>query len=242
MAGALSRQKKELKAMCKPTSSYYTERTIQPGSCPAFDYATSHGLTELQSVSHGDLTPTEVGQIVSWLSSNVKKDPSQFMRGAAYFHAITIVLSMKHSIPLSSAWTDYQLNYKKNCHSVGSALAYRRIEQLALQHLEEEMFDCRPSAGLAGNCQWGLDVGYHQNRWDPYSDISDEWKEGQIIDDYSHPDFEEYNAALTVSLCTFQYHMTNKFAQTGPNFKTKDTTFARPELTPKQRVMLRRNK
>ncbi|KAG7100263.1 hypothetical protein E1B28_002036 [Marasmius oreades] len=30
------------------------------------------------------------------------------------------------------------------------------------------MFDGSTNAGHAGNCQWGLDIGIHQDNWSPY--------------------------------------------------------------------------
>ncbi|KAJ7441030.1 hypothetical protein B0H11DRAFT_1640926, partial [Mycena galericulata] len=37
------------------------------------------------------------------------------------------------------------------------------------------LFEDSCAAGCAGNRQWGLDVGPHQNGWNPYADIPAHW-------------------------------------------------------------------
>ncbi len=40
------------------------------------------------------------------------------------------------------------------------------------------MFECSANAGSAGNYQWGLDAGPHQNDWNPYEFVPFEWDDG----------------------------------------------------------------
>ncbi len=42
------------------------------------------------------------------------------------------------------------------------------VDMEALGILEDRMFDMLEEAGIAGNCQWGLDVGMHQDNWYPW--------------------------------------------------------------------------
>ena len=37
------------------------------------------------------------------------------------------------------------------------------------------MFECSQAAGFAGEYQWGLDTGDHQDAWNPYDGISEHW-------------------------------------------------------------------
>ncbi|KAL0572914.1 hypothetical protein V5O48_009047 [Marasmius crinis-equi] len=56
------------------------------------------------------------------------------------------------------------------------------VDREALAILERKMFDRSRSAGQAGNCQWGLDAGIHQNGWFPYFQFRD-WEVDQDRDD-----------------------------------------------------------
>ncbi|KXN89732.1 hypothetical protein AN958_05272 [Leucoagaricus sp. SymC.cos] len=46
--------------------------------------------------------------------------------------------------------------------------------------LECLMFEVSSEAGLAGQHQWGLDVGDHQDKWDPYRHVPDDWIDNSI--------------------------------------------------------------
>jgi len=56
------------------------------------------------------------------------------------------------------------------------------VERECLEQLEEEMFEVSLRAGIAGNYQWGLDSGYHDN-WNPYADLPAAWKVGDYVGD-----------------------------------------------------------
>ncbi|KAK0197625.1 hypothetical protein F5146DRAFT_920236, partial [Armillaria mellea] len=43
------------------------------------------------------------------------------------------------------------------------------VDMEALILLEKRMFDTSEDVGIAGNYQWGLDVGMHQDGWFPWS-------------------------------------------------------------------------
>jgi hypothetical protein len=45
------------------------------------------------------------------------------------------------------------------------------VERECLAKLEEEMFERSQAAGIAGEYQWGLDVGDHQDGWNPFHTI-----------------------------------------------------------------------
>lgn len=43
------------------------------------------------------------------------------------------------------------------------------VDMEALVLLEKRMFDTSEDAGFAGNHQWGLDIGMHQDNWYPWN-------------------------------------------------------------------------
>jgi hypothetical protein len=45
------------------------------------------------------------------------------------------------------------------------------VEHECLGYFEERLFEDSLQAGQAGNKQWGLDVGPHQENWSPYADL-----------------------------------------------------------------------
>jgi hypothetical protein len=49
------------------------------------------------------------------------------------------------------------------------------VNKECLERLEEEMFVWSALAGSAGNFQWGLDAGDHQDGWNPYDGTPVEW-------------------------------------------------------------------
>ena len=49
------------------------------------------------------------------------------------------------------------------------------VEHECLAKMEEEMFEHSQVAGIAGEYQWGLDAGDHQNAWNPYDGLPDHW-------------------------------------------------------------------
>jgi len=49
------------------------------------------------------------------------------------------------------------------------------VDLECLTALEERMFERSNRAGASGNWQWGLDVGEHQDRWNPYNGLPTHW-------------------------------------------------------------------
>jgi hypothetical protein len=57
------------------------------------------------------------------------------------------------------------------------------VDRYAISSLEHGMFLKTKFAGLAGAEQWGAaSDGPHQDEWDPYEHICDEWKDWDVID------------------------------------------------------------
>jgi hypothetical protein len=57
------------------------------------------------------------------------------------------------------------------------------VDRDCLALLEERMFEDSNRAGVAGNWQWGLDSGPHQDGWNPYIGLPSHWSVGDRIVD-----------------------------------------------------------
>jgi hypothetical protein len=51
------------------------------------------------------------------------------------------------------------------------------VDKECLEVLEEELFERTERTGVSGNRQWGLDVGHHQDGWDPTFGVPKTWDE-----------------------------------------------------------------
>jgi len=67
-----------------------------------------------------------------------------------------------------------------------------------LEQLEEEMFERSSLAGIAGNYQWGLDAGDHQDGWLPYAGTPEHWNH----DDRESEDDDEHKVHFKCSTIT----------------------------------------
>ncbi len=81
-----------------------------------------------------------------------------------------------HSDLLQRAWNRQQEGNGKTLNGVERPQPVD-IDHEAVDFLEGRMFTQSKTAGPAGNQQWGLDAGPHQDRWHPYSEGPDEWTE-----------------------------------------------------------------
>ncbi|KAK0499257.1 hypothetical protein EDD18DRAFT_1377282, partial [Armillaria luteobubalina] len=68
---------------------------------------------------------------------------------------------------LQSAW-ERLVNYTGLTTDGYPKIASVDVNMEALHILEDRMFDTSEDAGIAGNCQWGLNVGMHQDNWCPW--------------------------------------------------------------------------
>ena len=60
------------------------------------------------------------------------------------------------------------------------------VELECLAKLEEELFERSQAAGIAGECQWGLDAGDHQDAWNPYDGLPDHWIHIDRVENYDN--------------------------------------------------------
>jgi hypothetical protein len=64
--------------------------------------------------------------------------------------------------------------WKLQMSAIPSVDANVDVERECLERLEAEMFEVSARADVAGNYQWGLHAGQHQD-WDPYSSLPEHW-------------------------------------------------------------------
>ncbi|KAK0479331.1 hypothetical protein IW261DRAFT_1420054 [Armillaria novae-zelandiae] len=85
-----------------------------------------------------------------------------------YRHVLHTLMFSPETVDSSSipakAWLDIQ---KKKPPCLGMPASVD-VDMEALCILEDRMFDRSEDAGIAGNFQWGLDVGMHQDNWCPW--------------------------------------------------------------------------
>ncbi|KAF8075742.1 hypothetical protein FPV67DRAFT_1648897 [Lyophyllum atratum] len=93
-----------------------------------------------------------------FIASQLKLDPKY--RGLDEDSLLEQAWKMQLTGASLSVWTDVDVD--KGC----------------LYRLEEEMFERSARAGKAGNYQWGLDAGDHQDCWDPYAGLPEQWTPG----------------------------------------------------------------
>ena len=58
------------------------------------------------------------------------------------------------------------------------------VERECLAMLAEEMFELSQAAGIAGEYQWDLDAGDHQDAWNPYKSLPDHWIHAERLENY----------------------------------------------------------
>ncbi|KAG1745694.1 hypothetical protein EDB19DRAFT_1632070, partial [Suillus lakei] len=49
------------------------------------------------------------------------------------------------------------------------------VDLECLSAFEQRLFEKSAQSGSAGNFQWGLDAGNHQDSWDPYAGLPSHW-------------------------------------------------------------------
>jgi hypothetical protein len=137
----------------------------------------------------GDLTLTDQARTANWFFNNIegaKTNVSEWLGRPPIAHAHTILVASrkpylhqstdiadgsdspenKEAALWKAAW-----NYLMTAHYLPAA----DVDLECLTALEERMFERSNRAGASGNWQWGLDVGEHQDRWNPYNGLPTHW-------------------------------------------------------------------
>ncbi|KAK7460503.1 hypothetical protein VKT23_009223 [Stygiomarasmius scandens] len=134
----------------------------------------------------GGLSLDDQARVLNWIYTKFPKhNPVNLELAAA--HARTLLLAYRHhneflethSDSDNDHLTEWQCILKRawdRLHDYTGKTIDGKIKQEgvdvdyeAVSILEEVMFDRTESAGAAGNCQWGLDVGPLEDGWFPYN-------------------------------------------------------------------------
>jgi hypothetical protein len=132
----------------------------------------------------GALSVSERAQIAYWFETHVSltKDARILWFGRlpiAHAHTVFIAFRMHQDSQyknltareiVSKAW-EVQLT------RVPTILNSIDVDAESVEALEEEMFENTNRTGPSGNEQWGLDVGHHQDGWNPYLGVLKTWDE-----------------------------------------------------------------
>lgn len=147
----------------------------------------------------GNLTIIERAQIINWFATHIPRAEArkpEWITGVPIAHAYTLILASRlyeeeleassdnegliddnghpfvftpNSDLLQRAW---QLQVSKtNSRSYGIV----DVDRECIAAFEERLFECSERAGLASFYQWGLDVGDHQSRWNPFNEVPYDW-------------------------------------------------------------------
>jgi hypothetical protein len=164
------------------TTSKYTgpqRRTAIVGDLiPLIPGSMERSNTESAWVSSSAITLTlsvvERAQIANWFERSVslKKELRIKWMGLlpiAHAHTLFIAYRMAKDPTFKAIPESEILRKAWEIQLTGSTTILKEIDvdKECLESLEEEMFERTERTGISGNWQWGLDVGHHQDGWDP---------------------------------------------------------------------------
>ncbi|KAJ3765610.1 hypothetical protein FB446DRAFT_830354 [Lentinula raphanica] len=129
----------------------------------------------------GNLTILEQAQIANWFEQKISHTTlltrHTWFSLLPYAHAKTLFLDYRlqgNAIPVGNELRSERMqnawNQQKSL-SIPHSSDHIDVDMECLRTLETEMFMRSEEAGIAGWCQWGLDVGYHQENWNPYDGL-----------------------------------------------------------------------
>lgn len=174
---------------------YHPETRVD--EVPALQYLKSIKRPFTCSVPYmGGLADDDGARINNWFhvktekKSDIRKE--QWMLLSPVAHAATLLLASRmeaqderegvvktetyHSDLLQRAWSRQQEGHGKTPRGAQRPEPVD-VDREAVGFLEDRMFTQSKAAGPAGNQQWGLDAGPHQDHWHPYSEGPEEWAE-----------------------------------------------------------------
>lgn len=130
----------------------------------------------------GTLSIIERAKIANWFEANISKDKKTRRKWLGLLpiaHAHTVFIASRLKAEPKSQGLDEHARLQKawNAQFTGVLPLWTDVDvdRDCLYRLEERMFERSGLAGIAGNCQWGLDAGDHQGDWDPYAGIPMHW-------------------------------------------------------------------
>ncbi|KAJ7705174.1 hypothetical protein B0H16DRAFT_1295048 [Mycena metata] len=137
----------------------------------------------------GDLNVKEQAEIMNWFCNTIpyaKDHLTDWVGSPAHAHAITIVIAALNEKELrlhrdfpsqesEVAQTTAMWKWAWQLQQHRGRIPAVDVDRECLGLLEQWMFESSDDAGLAGDEQWGLDAGHHQDRWVPYKGLPAAW-------------------------------------------------------------------
>ena len=130
-------------------------------------------------VQYGEFSNQEVAQVYHWLYDHLPgKDEHTFIGTLLTTHALTALERHRTSCStgvetsMADAYRSLVVKSRKSRKQDGVDVDWE-CQKL----LEEKMLRSTKESGPAGYQVWGLDLGPHQDGWDPYDDMPDDWRD-----------------------------------------------------------------
>lgn len=191
----------------------------------------------------GDLTIIERARITNWFHCHVpgaQDNMILWMGRPALAHAFTLILHHRMAASLRKdpeylleAVADrdqFVLNRTWDFQKSNIVASVTDVDRECLVFFEEQMFEDSERAGAAGNWQWGLDAGNHQDKWNPYSGLPSGWFHGDRVGSEDELDVREQTVALIYALI-----MTH-ISQHGPAFIVSDSEDVQLDVKPRTKT------
>ncbi|KAJ7436921.1 hypothetical protein FB451DRAFT_1061373, partial [Mycena latifolia] len=137
----------------------------------------------------GELQSIDCARVANWFYHFVpgaKESTVQWLGRAPIAHAYTILIASRNRqeildiIQLNSKYSDMERQVAIFSIAWGYQMSrptvrFTDVDRECLGFFEERLFENSHEAGRAGNQQWGLDAGPHQDDWNPYANIPTHW-------------------------------------------------------------------
>ncbi|KAJ6514135.1 hypothetical protein DFH09DRAFT_1099690 [Mycena vulgaris] len=137
----------------------------------------------------GELRSLDCARVANWFHTFVpgaKDSVATWLGRVPVAHAYTILIAHRNQDKILQeiqsspefATTDRQATIFKiawEYQKTQPAPRFTDVDRECLGFFEERLFENSFAAGRAGNQQWGLDAGHHQDDWSPYQNIPSHW-------------------------------------------------------------------
>lgn len=134
---------------------------------------------------YGNLSIIERAQVANWFFHNIpgaQQTIHLWLGCSPLAHAFTLLIAHQEFGQLSTNREErsrqLQTAWEYLVERTGTGFNPVDVDHECLSALEERMFTDSVEAGAAGNQQWGLDAGSHQNGWNPYEGLPSHWNVG----------------------------------------------------------------
>lgn len=151
----------------------------QISNLPAYSVAKAakQPMDKRALASRGDLQVIDCCRIYNWLSHHIGLAGNLVTwSDATEAHACMLVVQGMHpDFTVSDAW-EFLQDAESPITAAELKKEYGDPDLDAYQFLKYEiLYQNAEKSNRATNCQWGLDVGPHQNKWNPYDLAHSDW-------------------------------------------------------------------